>query len=381
MIKAAKILMAAGLTVVGCGPVMANHICAYANDNIYTGGSAHVNTVDGYKFGIGGPTTYLKPVFTNGQGAGGGFFVGGLIAAGVSNTDLYVEDAYTNDITHFVVDPITCRLTKDGNIYPSGDTGMSNGDGLALTPNGSFLYVGSTGDKYIYLLPILTGGALSAAVPVAATPDLPASIAVSRDGLTLVVAYQTIQQVCAYPINPDGTLATPNCQTTAGFPAGISIDGTSACVYAGESNAAASEVAAFQLTSGVLGAPTDYILGPGLNSSSVLVSNTGLYLYISNQGSAQVTTAIIAPGCGLSYTDGDIQFDGKSTDNPGQLAQGGSLPFVVTGDYSTMGKPRMGIFKTNNPKLVGYQTGPHYLNSTANNGPFSVVAIDGPRNH
>jgi hypothetical protein len=302
-------------------------------------------------------------------------------AAKISNNDLYVDDAYTNDVTHFVINPYSCHLFKDATFYPSGDTGVGIGDGLAVTPNGGFLYVGSSGDNSIYLLTILTGGKLSAPVSVATTPDIPGSIAVSPDGQTLVTSYANSQQVCAYPINPDGTLGTPNCQTTVGFPAGISIDAASACVYAGESNAAASEVAAFPLASSVLGSPADYILGPGLNSSTVLVSNTGLYLYISNQGSAQVTTATIATGCSLSYTDGDIQTDGKSTDSPGQIAQGGSLPFVVTGDYSSMGKPRMGIFKSNNAKLVGYQPGVHYLNSMPSNGPFSVVALDGPRNH
>jgi hypothetical protein len=381
MRRAAKILLAAALAAVMCGPVMANHVCAYANDNIYTGGSGPVNTVDGYRFGIGGPTVYLKPITTNGQGVGGGFFVGGLGAARISNTDLYVEDAYTNDITHFVIDPITCRLTKDTTIYPSGDTKLSDGDGMALTPNGNFLYLGSAGDSNIYVLSIISGGGLGAPIPVATTPDVPGSIAVTPDGTTLVISYATTQQICAYPINPDGSLGTANCQITTGFPAGISIDPASACVYAGESNPAASEVTALPLASGVLGPATDYILGPGLNSSTVLVNSNGLYLYIGNQGSAQVTTAIIAPGCGLSYNEGDIQTDGKSTDNPGQIAQGGSLPFVVTGDYSSMGKPRMGIFKTNEPKLAGYQTGPHYLNSTPTNGPFSVVAIDGPRNH
>lgn len=379
MIKAAKTLVAIALTAGACSPAMANHVCAYANDNVYTGGSGRINAVDGYKFGIGGATTYLHPIATNGEGTGGGFFVGGLGAAGVSNTDLYVEDAYTNDITHFVINPYTCRLTLDTNFYPSGDTGMGNGDGLALTPNGSFLYVGSAGDKNIYLLPILSGGGLGAPVSVALTPDAPGSIAVSPDGQTLVTAYANTQQLCASAINSDGTLGASNCQTTAGFPAGISIDSASACVYAGESNPGASEVAALSLASGVLGSPTDYTLGPGLDSSAVLVSNTGLYLYITNQGSAQVTTATIATGCSLSYGEGNIQTDGRASDNPGQIAQGGSLSFVVTGDYSTMMTPRMGIFKSGHAKLKPYGTQHYNLTNAANNGPFSVVAIDGPR--
>jgi 6-phosphogluconolactonase (cycloisomerase 2 family) len=378
MIKAAKILVAAALAAVACGPAMASHVCAYANDNIFTGGTGQINTVDGYKFGAGGPTIYLEPIATNGEGIGGGFFTGGMGAAKISNNDLYVDDAYTNDVTHFVINPYSCHLFKDATFYPSGDTGVGIGDGLAVTPNGGFLYVGSSGDNSIYLLTILTGGKLSAPVSVATTPDIPGSIAVSPDGQTLVTSYANSQQVCAYPINPDGTLGTPNCQTTVGFPAGISIDAASACVYAGESSTSLSEVAAFPLTSGVLGAPANHILGPGVNSSAVLVSNTGLYLYITNQGSAQVTSAIIGTGCGLSYSMGDIQADGISTDTPGQIAQGGVLDFVVTGDNSSMMTPRMGIFRSGHAKLRVYQpANVHYLTTVANSGPFSVVAIEG----
>jgi WD40 repeat protein len=378
MTRAVKILVTAALAAVACGPALASHVCAYANDNIYTGGTGHINTVDGYKFGVGGPTIYLKPTITNGEGIGGGFFTGGMGAARISNNDLYVDDAYTNDVTHFVINPYSCRLTKDAATYPSGDTNVGIGDGLAVTPDGSFLYVGSSGDNNIYLLNIQAGGTLSAPVSVAATPDTPGSMTVSPDGTTLVTSYMNIQQVCAYAINPDGTLGTPDCQTTAGFPAGISIDAASACVYAGESSSSLSEVAALPLASGVLGAPADRILGPGVNSSAVLVSNNGLYLYITNQGSAQITTATIGSGCTLTYNMGDIQTDGASTDSPGQIAQGGNLNFVVTGDNSSVMTPQMGIFKSGHAKLRIYQPAdPHYLTTEATSGPFSVVAIEG----
>jgi hypothetical protein len=374
MIKAAKIVVAAALAAVACGPVMANHVCAYANDNIYTGGSGQINTVDGYKFGVGGLTSYLQPVATNGEGTGSGFSTGGLGALRISHNDLYVDDATTNDITHFKISPASCALTRDNNIYSSGDTGLGMGDSLAVTPNGSFLYVGSTGDNNIYLLSILPRSGLSAPTLVATTADVPASIAVSPDGKMLVASYTNNQQLCAYPINAsDGTLGTPNCRSTTGFPAGISIDPASGCVYAGEVNPGASEVAAIPLASGELGSPVDYILGPGLNSSAVLVSGNGYNLYISNQDSAQVTTATVTSGCQLAY-NGNIVSDGNGTDTPGQLAQGGKLPYIVTGDYSSVMTPRMGIFEIRRSMLRHYQ-GRHGLTTMPNNAPFSVVAI------
>lgn len=360
---------------ISSGTAMAHHVCAYANDNIDGSDAGHSNTVDGYKFGIGGPTAYLQPVPTNGMGVGGGFYLSGMGAVLISGSDLYVNDAFTNDVTHFVIIQTNCNLMRDKTIYPSGDTTIGMGDGLAITPNGSFLYVASTGDKNIYLLATQTGGGLAAPTSVAITPDTPTSIAVSPDGQTLVVGYPNIQQVCAYPIGGDGTLGASNCQSTVGFPAAIAIDPASACVYAGEANTTASEAAAFSLTPGMLGTPVDYILGPGVNSSALLVNNLGTQLYISNQGSAQITTVTISAGCSLSYTTGNIITDGALTDSPGQLAQGGTLPFVVAGDYSSTGEPKMGLFRINGSKLMHYASGVHHLTHVTGNAPFSVVAI------
>jgi WD40 repeat protein len=376
MNKGTRFLLAACLVALTSGAAMAHHVCAYANDNINGSLMGDPNTVDGYKFGLGGPTIYLKPVATNGQGTGGGFYLSGMGAAWISGKALYAEDALTNDITHFQIDLGSCHLSIDHTNYPSGDTAVGMGDGLAVTPNGRFLYVGSTGDNNIYLHSIESHGFLGLPASVATTPDTPNGIAVSPDGQTLVVAYPNIQQVCAYPIQTNGALGPSNCQTTSGFPAAITIDPSSTCVYAGEANGSASEVAALALTPGTLGTPADYILGTGVNSSAVLGSSNNTHLFITNQGSAQITTASISRGCSLSWGAGNIIDDGSSTDSPGQIAQGGNLPFIVTGDYSSAMTPQMGILRIAGSRLGRYKIGPYPLTQQPGNAPFSVVAVE-----
>jgi hypothetical protein len=196
---------------------------------------------------------------------------------------------------------------------------------------------------------------------------------VSPDGKTLVVAYSNIQLVCAYPI-PGGHLGTPNCQSTAGVPATVSIDPGSACVYTAEGNGSASEIAAFTLTGGVLGAPTEYNpFGPGINSIGILVNWDNKAIYVTNPISAQMSIGSIASGCKLTYKT--VISDGvPNSDFPGQIAQAKiAHDYVVTGDYNINGTPSMGIFRANaNGKLTPIGSGQFPLCGA---DPVTVVVV------
>jgi DNA-binding beta-propeller fold protein YncE len=301
------------------------------------------NSVEGYRIGPGSAVVYVGPYLTSGNGTGGGFYSGGLGEKRARENDLYINNVASDNITHFNINGADCTLTLGASPYPSGDTSVFAGDVLAVTPNGKTMFVGSTGDLHIYSLTVAFNGSLGAPLMEVAAPDIPTGIEVSPDGNTLVVTYQDISQVCAYPVS-SGHLGAANCQTTANFPAGVSIDPASACVYVGEENGYASEVAALPLTAGILEAPTDYMLGAGENSSAVLVNWNNTALYVSNQYSANVTTDTIASGCALTY-QAIIQDGVTNTDHPGQIAQAKMTHrYMVTGDSSFHATPGMGIF-------------------------------------
>jgi hypothetical protein len=340
MNKTIKILIAAVLAVTMSGAAMASHICAYVNDNVLG-----TNDTEGYKIGPGTATSHVGPYTTNGNGNGYDSLGGGLIATRVQGGDLYVEDTGNNNITHFTINKSNCKLALDTTLYPSGDRALDGtGDPLEITPDGNTMFVGSSGDDHIYSHTIAANGSLGPTFTEATTPEGPDGMGMSPDGKTLVVGLPLSHQVCAYPIS-GGHLGAPNCQTEIGSPTGIAIDPASACVYAGEFNENASEVAAFTLTGGILGGPTDYNpFGPGVNASGVLVNYDNAAIYVSNAYSAELTTGSIASGCKLSYKTilhvaGDNNFPGEIAQDPMPHA------YVVLGDYNqTDNAPALSVF-------------------------------------
>jgi hypothetical protein len=376
MNKAMKVLLAAACAVTMSGAAMAgkgtSFVCAYVNDNVQG-----PNFAEGYKVGPGNATAHVGPYSTNGQGIGSGAYAGGLGATRVRESDLYVSDGASDNITHFTINKTDCTLILDTALYPSGDMSVGLGDGLAITPDGRTMFVGSTGDLHIYSHTIAANGSLGATFTETSTTDAPVGgIEVSPDGKTLVIGFPNIQQVCAYPIS-GGHLGTPNCQSTAGRPASVSIDPGSACVYAAEANGGASEIAAFTLTGGVLGAPTEYNpFGPGINSIGILVNWDNKAIYVTNAFSAQMTTGSIASGCKLTYKA--IISDGVfSSDLLGQIAQAKiAHGYVVNGDRNNgNGTPSMGIFHAHvNGNLTPVGSGQFPLMS-GNVAPSTVVVV------
>jgi hypothetical protein len=370
---ALAVTMMSGAAIAGEGT---SYICAYVNDNV--GGP---NFAEGYKVGPQTMTVHVGPYSTNGSG-GNGYFTGGLGATLVHPKlkmgDLYVNDAGSDNVSHFTINKTDCHLTLDTTLYPSGDTRALYGDVLAITPDGRTMFVGATGDEHIYSHTIAANGSLGAAFTEASTSDTPDGIEVSPDGTTLVIAFPDIQEVCAYPIS-GGHLGTPNCQSTAGFAAGVSIDPASACVYVAEANDTASEVVAFTLTRSILGTPTEYNpFGPGVNSNGILVNWDNKAIYVSEAYSAQMTIGSIASSCKATYQS--IISDGiAGLDQPGQIAQDKHAHgYVVTGEVRNnfQGTPSMGIFHAHaNGNLTPIGSGQFPLMSGAFVEPLTVVVV------
>jgi 6-phosphogluconolactonase (cycloisomerase 2 family) len=345
-------------------------ICAYVNDNVTNG----PNSAEGCKIGPGSAAVHVGPYTTNGMGSAIGVIAGGFGAARNAEGDLYVDDAGSDNITHFTVNKSTCALTKDPALYPSGDTSiLGGGDFLAVTPEGSTMFVGAPGDNHVYSHTIAANGSLGAAFTEASTSALPSFVQVSPNDQALVVSYG--QQVCAYPIS-GGHLGSPNCQSIVSAPTGVSIDPASACVYVGNNSGNTSQVAALPLSGSILGTPIYYNpFGPGLNSIDVLVNWDNKAIYVANQTSAQVTTGAIAPGCKLTYQS--VISDGVSGDEPAQIAQAQNVPgFVVNGSYNSDGAASMGIYKASaNGTLAPFGSGQYPLMS-GQVIPSTVVVVD-----
>jgi hypothetical protein len=369
MRRATEILLVLAFAVATSSAVRASSVCAYVNDNV----DGH-NTAEGYKIGPGTAVAHVGPYRTNGSGTNDAFYAGGLGAIRVQGNDLYVNDAGTNNITHFIINTTDCTLTKDPTLYPTGENEVAFGDPLAVTPDGAAMFV--AGVQHIYSHTIASNGSLGQAVTEVSNPSQPVGFQVSPDGSALIVSYINGLEVCAYPIS-NGHLGAANCQPTVGYPAGISVDSNSACVYAAESTInGPTEVAAFTLSVGILGPATEYAsFGPGVSSEGILVSHNNKAIYVTDEGSAQVTLGRVSSGCTLTYES--IIRDGVSgNDTPGQVAQAATVPgYVVTGDADSSGNPHMGIFKASpNGRIEPVGSGQYRLRA-GNDAPLTVVVL------
>ena len=197
-----------------------------------------------------------------------------------------------------------------------------------------------------------------------------------------------LHEVCAYTIALSGTLsAAPNCQNMGGYATGVDISANGKCVFVGENTppGESATVAAAPLTGGTLGQFTEYNgnLGGGQNGNDVAVDATGLFLFISNNYSNQITTAKIGRGCTLSQ--GTISPTGgkQGQDYPAQIAVAGST--VVVGDFNLTGvmtEPSMGIYTAQPDGTLQSLTGGsalHALTTVQIASPLSVVVAAEPQ--
>jgi DNA-binding beta-propeller fold protein YncE len=333
--------------------------------------------VEGYKIGPGDSAVHLGPFPTNGKG-GGGPLSGGLIVVRLQNSDLYVDDVASDNITHFVINRETCLLIHDPVLYPSGDTKIGDGDPLAIAPDGQTMFIASTGDNRIYSHTIEADGSLGTAYLEKSPSQAPTGIAVSPDGHTLVISYLSHLQVCAYPIS-SGHLGTPNCQSRVRYPTGVAIDPASTCVYAAEGSIdSAAQVVAFTLTDGLLGPPVNYNhFGPGLDAEGIMVSWNDAVIYVTNPYSSTLTIGTIGAGCRLKYRDNVFDGDGHPLDFPGGVAQARiAHGYVVTGNHDFTGSATMGIFRAyTDGKLVAINGGLGQFPLLNEGFPFSIAVI------
>ncbi|MBA3914446.1 MAG: beta-propeller fold lactonase family protein [Acidobacteriales bacterium] len=356
------------LTVVSClglGRLAeGQHVCAYANDNVIS------NAVDGYLFS-NTSVTYIEPVVTGGQGSSTSFFATPFIAIAPHTNHLYVSNSGSSDIAFFTIDPASCHVTKVAN-YPSGG-GNFAGMGIAISPNGKFLYASNTQPATISVLKINSDGSLSSPVQIVPLPELLVSMAISPDGKTLVTSQSGELQVMAYTIDSaSGELQFASGVHTTGAAAGLTIDAQSKFMYVGTGSNNGLEVQVIAIGAGAqLTYVADDFFGAGTSGNCVLLSRDGKFLYVSNQISATVTTLNVNPGTGaLSFNA--TSSDGISfVDEPSLLATTPTGTLVFTGDFNTNGTPALGILRaSSNGKLTSLGKFPLARNS----GPTSIAA-------
>ena len=196
---------------------------------------------------------------------------------------------------------------------PDGGGGEDGGfeetapTGVAVSPNGSFLYVSNRGLNNVSAYTIGGAGALT---PITGSPFPvglnPSAVTVSPNGSFLYVSNQGADTVSAYTIGGAGALI-PIISIGSPFPVGagpsaVTVSPNGDFLYA--SNQGSNNVSAFTITAGT-GVLVPLVSGvgnpfaAGTSPSAVTVSPNGSFLYVSNQGSNNVSAYTITAGTGV----------------------------------------------------------------------------------
>jgi len=171
------------------------------NDNV-NGNSADIDTISST-----GALALLATVQTGGTGVGGGFFSFPRNAIGQNFKCFFVADAASSDIAAFQIPSLKKVPTNFTNRQLDGFYGI----GLAVSPNGKFLYSAWSGSGNLAVMSIAPDCSLTLVGTPINQPDTSMSIAITKDGRALVVSYVDLGGAQAYTLN-----ATTGAMTTLG---------------------------------------------------------------------------------------------------------------------------------------------------------------------
>jgi 6-phosphogluconolactonase len=282
-----------------------------------------------------------SPFATGGAGHGSGLYTANRIV--VVDDFLYASNATSNDVSAFAIDVASGMLTAvAGSPFATNafDNPSFSGISLAATPDGAFLYAGSTGSGgQITIFSIDPTGALTmvGASPVAAGGPV-YSMKASPDGNFLFVALSQTSQIAVFAIQADGSLqAVANSPFTLGSGAATSVDvncaGTQLFVGGSSENIYAFNIASDGQLEGVTGSP----FATGLLSNQVVALSTDdSTLFSSNQGGNTVTAFAVG-------SDGSLTVPGTSADAgngafyPGGLSVSMDGLFLYAADTAVTG--------------------------------------------
>ncbi|HKT10940.1 MAG TPA: beta-propeller fold lactonase family protein [Terriglobia bacterium] len=301
-----------------------------AQNFVYTNNDqATANSISAFSVDANGSLSPISgsPFSTGGAGHGSGLYSASRIV--VDGNFLYASNAGSNNVSAFSIGSGSGVLSAvAGSPFPTGalDDTANSGISLAVTPDGKFLYAGSTGlnsqftlgSITIFSINSTTGALAMVGTPVAAAGAV-YGMKVSPDDKYLVVALFQTGQIAVYAIQPDGTLqAVANSPFTLSSGAATSVDINCAgnLLFAGgnSGNIYAFSVASGGQLSAVAGSP--FATGIASNQVVTLGASDGT-LFSSNQGSNTVTAFSVG-------SDGSLNLPGTSAGaGSGALYPGG----------------------------------------------------------
>ena len=292
---------------------------------IYTNNDTTPNSISAYYFALNGSQSPVsgQPFATGGDGSGGGFYAANRII--VVNNFLYASNSGSNTVSAYSIDPASGYLTPvSGSPFStaaSNDPSQS-GISLAATPDGKYLFAGSTGyDANFNLAPITifsidpTTGALTmtnkSTVPAGGPMS---SMKVSPDGKYLLVAIPGSSEIAVLAIHGPGNLHEVHNSPyvlSSGAATSVDINCAGNLVFAGGTT---GNIYAFNFSHGGLSPVAGSPYAAGVVSNRVVaLSKDDNTLYSSNQSDNTVTAFAVGLNGGLTVPGTSV----NASDTPG----------------------------------------------------------------
>ena len=280
------VLVTGGLAAAGSSP----HYLITNDDN--TGNFVN-NSVTFYTIEADGQLTLTKQVSIGVTGMPGGYFPANRIVAlnASGNQCIFASNAATGLIEGVDVGTLTLRGHAQGS---SGDTGLSNGIGLAL--GGQYLYASFTDSSAIGTFQIEPNCGLSFVGDVTVV-GLQGGIidGMAVHGNLLVATYgdgsiESFSLASVMPVSngdKQNSTAALNSQG-ASYPSGIDITQDGRFVIFGDTSTSTT-IEVSDISSGKLNQTVVYQSPTGISSSNIMLSPDETLLYISNTQGDQIT--------------------------------------------------------------------------------------------
>jgi 6-phosphogluconolactonase (cycloisomerase 2 family) len=318
--------------------LLAAQTFVYTNNDQTTSNSVSASSVD-----TNGALSEItgSPFTTGGAGHTPSLYSANRIV--LVNNFLYASNADTNDVSAFSIDAGTGVLTAvAASPFPTNafDDTNHSGISLAATPDGRFLYAGSTGfggQITIFSVNSTTGALTMVGTPISAGGAV-YGMKASPDGKFLFAALFQTSQIAVFAIRTDGSLqAVANSPFTLSSGAATSVDINCAgdLLFAGGDS---GNLYAFNIASdGQLSAVTNSPFATGISSNQVVaLSADDGTLFSSNQGSNTVT-AFTVNADGSLTVPGTSANAGSGAFYPGGLSVSEDGLFLYAADTAVTG--------------------------------------------
>jgi DNA-binding beta-propeller fold protein YncE len=222
-----------------------------------------------------------------------------------ASTRVYTTNAVS--ISAFAINPQTGALT-DVPGTPVAAPSNALLYGLAITPDGRFLYATEINNHQVLSFSIDAAGLPHLMGDPLRTGDFPAQVAVDPSGKFVYVANWISNDISRFSITPGTGVLVPAAQTTPVDlhcgPQEIAVDPTSRFVFVSCSGIGKIDQFGLNTTTGFLTPMTSFATGQFTQPRGIAVDRSGLFIYSAwNQQNRAGTTAIAANG-DLTPVDG-----------------------------------------------------------------------------